>query len=199
MFLIPGLAYGLATGSIRSDAHVIDAMSKTMSTLGAYIVLVFFAAQFVAFFGWTHLGIITAIKGAALLKAAGLTGVPLLVAFVAVSAFLNLFMGSASAKWAILAPVFVPMFMLLGYSPELTQAAYRIGDSATNVITPMMSYFALIVAFAQKYDRSAGIGTLIAMMLPYSAALLAAWSALLALWVAAGWPVGPGAALFLSR
>lgn len=199
MFLIPGLAYGLATGSIRRDADVIDAMGKTMSTLGVYIVLVFFAAQFVAFFGWTHLGIITAIKGAALLKAAGLTGIPLMVAFVGVAAFMNLFMGSASAKWAILAPVFVPMFMLLGYTPELTQAAYRIGDSATNVITPMMSYFALIVAFAQKYDKNAGIGTIIAMMLPYTAALLVGWTLLLVLWMAAGWPVGPGAELFLAR
>ncbi|MGQ9632666.1 MAG: AbgT family transporter [Bryobacteraceae bacterium] len=186
MFLIPGLAYGLATGSIRKDSDIIEAMGKTMSTLGVYIVLVFFAAQFVAFFGWTHLGIITAIKGAALLKSVGLTGIPSMVAFVAVAAFMNLFMGSASAKWAILAPVFVPMFMLLGYTPELTQAAYRIGDSATNVVTPMMSYFALIVAFAQKYDKSAGIGTIIAMMLPYTAALLASWTLFLVLWMLAG-------------
>mgnify|MGYP000120850749 CR=1 FL=1 len=199
MFLIPGLAYGLATGAIRNDSDVIDAMGKTMSTLGVYIVLVFFAAQFVAFFGWTHLGIITAIKGAGLLKAAGLTGIPLMVAFVVIAAFMNLFMGSASAKWAILAPVFVPMFMLLGYTPELTQAAYRIGDSATNVVTPMMSYFALIVAFAQKYDKNAGIGTIIAMMLPYSLALLASWGLMLVLWMLAGWPVGPGAELYLAR
>ncbi|MCL6546283.1 MAG: AbgT family transporter [Bryobacteraceae bacterium] len=199
MFLIPGLAYGIATGSIRKDSDVIEAMGKTMSTLGVYIVLVFFAAQFVAFFGWTHLGIITAIKGASLLKAAGLTGIPLMVAFVVVAAFMNLFMGSASAKWAILAPVFVPMFMLLGYTPELTQAAYRIGDSATNVITPMMSYFALIVAFAQKYDKNAGIGTIIAMMLPYSVALLVTWGLMLVLWMLAGWPVGPGAGLYLAR
>lgn len=199
MFLIPGLAYGLATGSIRRDADVIEAMGKTMSTLGGYIVLVFFAAQFVAFFSWTNLGIISAIRGAAFLESIGLSGVPLILAFIAVSAFVNLFMGSASAKWAILAPVFVPMFMLLGYSPELTQAAYRIGDSSTNVITPMMSYFALIVAFAQKYDEKAGIGTIIATMLPYSVALLISWSAMLAVWMLLGWPVGPGAELYLAR
>jgi len=199
MFLIPGLAYGLATGSIRKDSDVIEAMGQTMSTLGVYIVLVFFAAQFVAFFGWTHLGIIMAIKGASLLEAVGLTGIPLISAFVLVAAFVNLFMGSASAKWAILAPVFVPMFMLLGYTPELTQAAYRIGDSGTNVVTPMMSYFALIVAFVQKYDKTAGIGTVIAMMLPYSIALLASWSLLLVAWMLLGWPVGPGAGLYLPR
>jgi aminobenzoyl-glutamate transport protein len=123
---------------------------------------------------------------------------PLVVAFVLLSAALNLLMGSASAKWAVMAPVFVPMFMLLGYTPELTQAAYRIADSSTNVITPMMSYFALIVTYIQRYRKEAGIGSLIAMMLPYAVAFLAAWTVFLLVWIAAGLPVGPGAGLRLG-
>ncbi len=146
-----------------------------MSTMATYIVLVFFAAQFVYFFRYSNLGLIIAIDGAAFLKNIGLTGIPLLVAFVLVSAFINLFMGSASAKWAIMAPVFVPMFMLLGYHPALTQAAFRIGDSVTNLVTPMMSYFALIVAFAQKYDEKYGIGTIISTMIPYTVLLTIFW------------------------
>lgn len=196
MFFIPGITYGITTRAIKNDTHIINAMGKTMSTLGVYIVLVFFAAQFVAFFSWTNLGIITAIKGAEFLKSIGLTGIPLLLGFVLVASALNLFMGSASAKWAIMAPVFVPMFMLLGYTPELTQAVFRIGDSVTNVITPMMSYFALIVAFAQKYRPDAGIGTIIAMMLPYTLTFLIGWSLLLMGWMALDLPVGPGAGLY---
>jgi aminobenzoyl-glutamate transport protein len=199
MFFVPGLAYGLATRSLRNDTDTINAMGKTMSTLGVYIVLVFFAAQFVAFFSWTNLGIIIAIKGAEFLKSIGLTGIPLILAFILVAAFLNLFMGSASAKWAIMAPVFVPMFMLLGYTPELTQTAYRIGDSTTNIITPMMSYFALIVAFAQKHKPDAGIGTIIATMIPYTVTFLIAWSLLLLIWMLLDIPVGPGAGLYLQE
>jgi aminobenzoyl-glutamate transport protein len=139
-----------------------------------------------------------AIKGAALLKASGLGPIPLMVAFIVLSAIINLSMGSASAKWAIMAPVFIPMFMLLNYSPELVQAAYRVGDSTTNIISPMMSYFALIVAFVGKYDPKAGIGTVVATMLPYTVVFLVIWILLLAVWILAGIPVGPGAALFLS-
>jgi aminobenzoyl-glutamate transport protein len=196
-FFTPGLAYGIATGSIRSDADVVRMMGTTMSGLGSYIVLVFAAAQFVALFSWTHVGVITAIKGAEMLRAVGMTGIPLVVSFIFVSAALNLLMGSASAKWAIMAPVFVPMFMLLGYTPELTQAAYRIGDSSTNVITPMMSYFALILTFVQKYRKDAGIGTVVALMLPYSAVFVLAWSAFLIGWMMLGLPLGPGAGLRL--
>jgi aminobenzoyl-glutamate transport protein len=198
MFLLPGLAYGIATKSLRNDTAVINSMGKAMSGLGVYIVLVFCAAQFVAYFSWTNLGIITAIKGAEFLKSIGLTGIPLIISFVFVAAALNIFMGSASAKWAIMAPIFVPMFMLLGYTPELTQAAYRIGDSTTNVITPMMSYFALIVAFAQKYNKDSGIGTIIAMMLPYTVIFLVCWSIFLVAWLLLELPVGPGAGLYLT-
>jgi hypothetical protein len=135
-----------------------------------------------------------AVEGAELLKASGLGGLPLMSGFVLTTAFVNLFIGSASAKWAVMAPVFVPMFMLLGYSPELTQAAYRIGDSVSNVVSPMMSYFALIVAFFERYDAKAGIGTVIATMLPYSLVFLLCWTALLLVWMALGLPLGPGPA-----
>jgi len=194
-----GGAYGFGAGTIRNDAQLVKAMGKALETLGGYLVLVFFAAQFVALFNWSNLGLIVAIEGAAVLKALGLGGVPLMVGLVTVAAGINLFMGSASAKWAILAPVFVPMFMLLGYTPEFTQAAYRIGDSVTNVISPMMSYFALIISFVDRWKRGAGIGTLVSLMLPYSAVFFAVWVALLVVWMLAGLPVGPGAGLYLNR
>ncbi|MEX1129887.1 MAG: AbgT family transporter [Vicinamibacterales bacterium] len=196
--LILGLAYGIGARTVRSDNDVVRAMGKAMETLGVYLVLVFFAAQFVAFFNWTNLGLIFAIKGAAALEASGLGTIPLIVTFVMVSAMINLFMGSASAKWAIMAPVFVPMFMLLGYTPEFTQAAYRIGDSVTNVISPMMTYFALIIAFMQRYQAKAGLGTLVATMLPYTVIYFIGWTLMLVVWILAGLPVGPGAGLYMQ-
>ncbi|MDQ3486490.1 MAG: AbgT family transporter [Acidobacteriota bacterium] len=196
--LATGLAYGIAARTIRNDSDVVRAMGKAMETLGVYLVLVFFAAQFVAYFNWTQLGLIFAIKGAAALQAANLGTIPLIVAFVLVSATINLFMGSASAKWAIMAPVFVPMLMLLGYTPEFTQAAYRIGDSTTNVISPMMTYFALIIAFMQRYQPAAGLGTLVATMLPYSVTFLIGWTLMLIVWILLGLPVGPGAGMHLQ-
>lgn len=195
-FLIPGLVYGFIVGSIKNDKELMKHIIKSMGTLATYIVLVFFAAQFVYFFRYSNLGLVLAIEGAEFLKDIGLTGITLIVAFVLLSAFINLFMGSASAKWAIMAPVFVPMFMILGYHPALTQAAFRIGDSVTNVVTPMMSYFALIVAFAQKYDEKYGIGTIISTMIPYSIIFTIFWTALLILWMWLGLPVGPDGPLY---
>lgn len=196
---LAGVAYGLGARTFRSDADVVKGMSKSMETLGTYLVLVFFAAQFVAYFNWTNLGLILAVNGARALQTAGLGPIPLMVLFVLLSATINLAMGSASAKWAVMAPVFVPMFMLLGISPELTQAGYRVGDSVTNIVSPMMSYFALIIAFVQRYDRGAGIGTVVATMLPYTVVFLVAWTALLVLWMLLGLPVGPGAGLVMPR
>ncbi|HUF27063.1 MAG TPA: AbgT family transporter [Gemmatimonadaceae bacterium] len=193
LFLITGIAYGVAAKTIRSDRDVAIMMSESVAMLGAYIVLAFMAAQFVAYFNWSNLGIILAIKGAGTLQAIGFTGIPLLLSFVIVSGFINLFIGSASAKWAVMAPVFVPMLMLMGYSPEVVQASYRIGDSSTNIITPLLPYFPVIIAFAQKYDRRAGIGTLISAMLPYSIAFMLAWLILLTLWMLSGLPLGPAA------
>jgi aminobenzoyl-glutamate transport protein len=195
--LVAGLAYGVAARTIKTDRDVVNAMSRSMETYAVYLVLVFFAAQFVAFFNWSNLGLILAIKGAETLRALGLGTVPLIISLVLVSAFINMFMGSASAKWAIMAPVFVPMFMLLGYTPEFTQAAYRVGDSVTNIISPMMSYFALAVAFMQRYEPDAGIGTVVATMLPYTVAFLLCWSGLLVIWILFGLPLGPGAGMYL--
>ncbi|MBX2982226.1 MAG: AbgT family transporter [Flavobacteriales bacterium] len=194
---IAGIAYGVGAKTFKSDSDVMDGMAKSMETLGSYIVLVFFAAQFVAYFNWTNLGLILAIKGADVLKAADLGPIALMLSFVIVSAMINMVMGSASAKWAIMGPVFIPMFMLLGYTPEFTQMAYRVGDSVTNIISPMMSYFALIVAFIARYDKKAGIGTVISTMLPYSVVFLIGWSVLLIIWVWIELPIGPGAPMFM--
>ncbi len=192
-FAVPGFVYGYTTGSMRNDRDVIQAMAASMSTLGLYIVLVFFAAQFVAFFNWTQLGQVMAVLGAELLQAINLTSPLVFVPFIAMCGLVNLSLGSASAQWAVTAPIFVPMLMLVGYSPEVVQAAYRIGDSVTNLITPMMSYFGLILAFATRYVRNLGIGTLIAMMLPYTVVFAIGWTALFYLYVfVLKLPVGPG-------
>lgn len=196
-FLFPGVAYGLGAGTIRSDKDVVHAMSKAMSTMGGYLVLAFFAAQFIKYFSYTNLGVILAAKGAEFLQAINFTGLPLIVAFILVSAFINLFIGSASAKWAIMAPVFIPMLMQMGFTPEFTQVAYRIGDSTTNIISPLMSYFAVIVAFAQAYDEDAGIGTLISTMLPFSVCFLLGWTVLLAIWFTFGLPIGIGVGIHM--
>ncbi len=194
-FLLVGLAYGVTAGTIRSDKDAVGMMSAAMATMGAYIVLAFAAAQFVAYFNWSNLGLILAVAGADGLKALGLAGIPLLIAFIFVSGCVNLFVGSASAKWAIMGPVFVPMLMLMGYSPELIQAAYRVGDSSTNIITPLLPYFPVIIAFAKKYEPKAGIGTLISVMVPYSVVFALGWTCLLIVWVLLGIPLGPDAPL----
>ncbi|NEM96921.1 AbgT family transporter [Pontibacter burrus] len=196
---VAGIAYGIGAKTIKNDSDVMRGMAKSMETLGSYIVLVFFAAQFVAYFNWTNLGLILAINGAEVLQTMGLSDIPLMIMFILVAATINLVMGSASAKWAIMAPVFIPMFMLLGYTPEFTQTAYRIGDSVTNIISPMMSYFALIVAFIQRYDKKAGIGTVISTMLPYTVVFLIGWTLLFIVWIIFGWPVGPGAEMYMPK
>lgn len=192
LFLIPGIAYGFGAKRFKKSADVIKAMEKTMGTMATYIVLVFFAAQFIGYFSYTNIGTIVAVTGSNFLSTAGIGGIWLMVGFVVIVAIINLFMGSASAKWAILAPVFVPMFMNLGYNPALVQMAYRIGDSTTNIISPLMSYFALIVAFIAKYDEDAKAGTLVSMMLPYSIFLLIGWIILLVIFFVFKIPLGPG-------
>ena len=192
-----GLVYGFITGAFKNDSDVMKGMAISMRTLTTYLVLVFFAAQFVAYFKWSNLGIILAVKGANLLMSVDIGLIPSMILFILLSAAINMLMGSASAKWAILAPIFIPMFMIMGYSPELTQGVYRIGDSVTNVISPMMSFFALIIAFVQKYDPKAGIGTIIATMVPYSMAFLIVWTLLLVVWLTFGFPLGPDAGIKL--
>lgn len=194
-----GIVYGRATGRFQSSGDVIAGMESTMATMAGYLVLMFFAAQFVAWFGWTNLGLITAIAGSDILRALDPGPVLLLTLFILITFIINLFIGSASAKWAIMAPVFVPMLYLLGMAPEGTQMAYRIGDSVSNIVTPLMPYFALVVAFVAKYDKRSGIGTIIATMLPYSLILLVVWTLLLCLWLVFGLPLGPGAYFMLPE
>lgn len=198
IFIIAGLVgvvYGVIVGKFRNDADVMKGASDSMKTMSTYLVLVFFAAQFVAFFKWSNLGIIIAVKGAGLLMSADIGLIPLMILFILLSAAINMLMGSASAKWAILAPIFIPMFMIMGYSPELSQMVYRIGDSVTNIISPMMSFFALIIAFVQKYDEKAGIGTIVATMIPYSVAFFLIWVVLLIVWLVFAIPLGPDAGI----
>ncbi len=196
---LPGVAYGWVAGTLRNDHDVVAGMTATMKSMASFIVLAFFAAQFIAYFTWTNLGVITAVSGARLIEHLRLQDLPmvLMVAVVLFAALVNILISSASAKWALLAPVFVPMFMLLGYSPELVQGAFRVGDSVTNIITPLMSYFPLILTFAQKYDPKAGVGTMIALMLPYSIVFLIGWVLLLLVWIGFDVPMGPGAPLHI--
>ncbi len=196
LFFVPGVTYGLTVGTFQDNKDVANSMSKAMSSMGAFLALAFVSAQFINYFGYTKLGTIIALAGASFLESINIGLIPLMVIFVIFSAFMNLFMGSASAKWNILSPVFVPMFMILGYSPELCQLAYRIGDSCTNIITPMMTYYAVIIMFAQRYDKKAGIGTITATMLPYSVAFLVFWTILLVIWLTAGLPIGIETSLF---
>lgn len=189
-FMLAGTLYGYLTRRYQSDVWVAD-LEETWKQLIPYLVLMFFAAQFVSSFAWTQLGLTLAVKGAEVLTQLG-AGTPLLMlGFIVMTALINLLVGSASAKWALLAPVLVPMLMLVGIAPEITQVAYRIGDSSTNIITPLMPYFPLILILMQRYQPQAGIGTLLALMLPLSLAMLLSWSLLLVIWLVLGWPLGP--------
>lgn len=193
LFLASGWAYGAVTGSIKSHRDVVRMMSEAMADLAYYLVLAFAAAHFVAMFAWSNLGLILAVNGAAAIEAADLPMALLLCVIILFTAGINLFVGSASAKWALLAPVMVPMFMLVGVSPEMSTAAYRVGDSATNIITPLMPYFPLILAFCQRWQRDFGLGSLAATMIPYSIWMMIVGIAMTATWVLLGLPLGPGA------
>jgi aminobenzoyl-glutamate transport protein len=189
-FLLPGIVHGYVSGSVKSHRDIVNGMSKTMSTMGYYLVMAFFAAQFIAAFGQSNVGVLLAIKGANFLEALAMPGQMTIIGIVILSALVNLLVGSASAKWALLAPIFVPMLMQLGLSPELTQAAYRVGDSTTNIVTPLMPYFPLVVVFCQRYVKSTGIGTVVSLMLPYSVALFVSWTVFLVIYWLAGVPLG---------
>jgi aminobenzoyl-glutamate transport protein len=195
LFLVPGIVYGMASGTFRSNHDVADAMGTTFASLGPYIVLAFFAAQFIEAFKYSHLGEMLAIAGGQLLTESAIPIWALITIFIFVVMFGNLLIGSASAKYAFFAPVFVPMFMYVGISPELTQVAYRVGDSITNIITPLNPYMVIIVALIQRFVASAGIGTVVALMLPYSIAFGIVWIAMLLSWIALGLPLGPGGGL----
>ncbi|MDL0108801.1 AbgT family transporter [Campylobacter felis] len=200
LLAIPGVIYGFLSGSFKTSTDVVNAMSEGMKTMAMYLVIIFFAAQFISLFAQSNIGQYTAIKGAIFLKNLDLNSGLLILLFIAICAFINLFVASASAQWALISPVFVPMFMLLGYAPELVQAAYRIGDSTTNIITPLMSYMPIILSFAMKYQKNVGMGTIISLMLPYSVAFFVSWSALLYVWVFIfNLPLGPGVENFISQ
>jgi len=190
LFLIPGVVYGYVARSVRTHRDLVAGMPQAMSGMGYYIVMAFFAALFIAEFGRSNLGALVAVQGAGWLQAAALPGAVMVMGVVAMTALVNLFIGSSSAKWALLAPILVPMLMQLGISADLTQAAYRVGDSSTNIITPLMPYFPLVVVFCQRYVTRAGIGTVVAMMLPYAISFLVLWTAFLLLYWLTGLPLG---------
>ncbi len=192
-FVLPGVVFGYLTKTFSSSADVVQAMSKSMSGMAHYIVMAFFCAQFVAAFSASNLGALIAVEGAGALKAMNLSAEVTIVGMIILVGFVNLFVGSSSAKWALIGPVLVPMLMQLNISPDLSQAAYRVGDSSSNIITPLMPYFPLVVVYCQRYVKGIGIGTLISMMLPFSLALLTIWSAWLLLYWSLGIPLGLGA------
>lgn len=188
---LTGLAYGFGAKTFRSQNDVVNAMQEAMATLAPYLVLVFFASQFISFFNVSNMGMVMAVHGSDFLKDLGLGSFTLMISFIMFTCFLDLVIGSASAKWALMAPIFVPMFMLLGFAPELTQASYRVADSVVNIISPLMSYFPLILAFVNKFDKNARVGTLLAMMLPYTIAFTIFWSAMIFVWMTFELPLGP--------
>jgi aminobenzoyl-glutamate transport protein len=193
LFLVSGWVYGAAVGTVKNHRDAVKMMAGAMGDLAYYLVLAFAAAHFVAMFNWSNLGLIFAVQGADAIEHSGLPMPALLALIVAFSALINLLIGSASAKWALLAPVLVPMMMLLGISPEMSTAAYRVGDGATNIITPLMVYFPLVLTFAQRWRTDFGLGSLTATMLPYSLWILIVGIGLTFGWVYLDLPLGPGA------
>ena len=190
LFLLPGITYGLKAGTVTSAKDIIDGMTKAMHNMAYYLVIMFFIAQFLYAFSESNMGVLLALKGAIILKSLGLPAALTISGVVLLTGVLNLFVGSASAKWALLAPILVPMLMEVGISPDLTQAAYRVGDSTTNIITPLMPYFPLVVVYCQRYLKDAGIGTVTALMLPYSVTFIVCWTAFLLAYWALGLPLG---------
>lgn len=195
---VPGLAYGIATGKYKNDKDVWADISQGFSEMGNYVFMCFFISIFTNFFSVSKLGTVLAIAGADGLKDIGFTGIPLMIGLLLVACFVNLFIGSASAKWAILAPVFVPMMMLMGYDPAVTQVVYRIGDSITNPLSPLFTYMPVILGFARKYDKKVGLGTIIANMLPFSVSFAIAWIIQVIIWVTLNLPLGPGGNIYLA-
>ncbi len=196
-FILVGIVYGKTVGVFKSASDIPKMMADSLNSLTSYIVLVFVIAQFIQIFSYTNLGTVIAVAAANFLKNAGFTGIPMILCIILITTLVNFFMTSGTAKWYIFAPIFVPMFMMLGYSPEFAQVIYRIGDSCTNPITPIYPYLPMIIGMASKYDKKAGMGTIISMMLPYSVAFLLVWIVQVILWVLFNIPLGPGASVFL--
>ncbi len=195
-FFVPGLVYGIVTKVVRNDTDAVEQVTKTLAGMGMFLVLAFTAGQFIAYFEQSNLGLVVSVLGADWLESINLTGVPLVLLFILFVGVVNLFVGSASAKWALLAPIMVPIMMQLGMSPELTQAAYRVADSTTNVLSPLLPYFAILIVVAQRYDKRLGIGSLISVMLPYSLAFMAVWTLMTMGWMGLDLPLGPNAPVY---
>jgi aminobenzoyl-glutamate transport protein len=191
-FLFAGIAYGAGAKTLANVDAAINAITITLSELGGLLLLFFVISQFVAYFNFSNLGTILAVNLADLLKQADLSGTTLLLAFIAIGFVLCFPLPNILPKWAILAPVFVPLFLKLGIEPEAVLAAYRVSDSPPNVINPLLPHFALVVGFAQRWQKDAGVGTVVAMMLPYTAATIVAWTLLFFAWYSLGWSFGPG-------
>ena len=198
MFFVPAVVYGRVAGTIKSSKDIVNMLIAAMKDMGGYIVLVFVSAQFTSWFSQSNLATVFAVKGAEFLENTGITGIGLIIGLIIVSGIINLFIGSASAKWAIMAPIFVPMFMILGLHPSVTQMSYRIGDSITNVLSPLFPYVMILLSYVQKYDKKAGWGTLFSNMLPYSLVMGIAWSVILIVFVLFKIPLGPSGPIFYS-
>lgn len=196
LFLVPGLVYGLLMKEFNNSKDLGKMFADSMASMGSFIVIVFFAAQLLAFLQWSNLGVVVAVNGAELLK--GQNGVLLIIGIILLSSLINLLIGSASAKWGILAPIFIPMLMLVGFHPALTQMLYRIGDSISNPITPMMPYLPLLLSYAQKYDENMKLGSLLSSLMPYTIILSIVWPLFMIVWYLLGWPLGPGGPLHVK-
>lgn len=196
-FILVGVVYGIAAGTLKKADEVPQYMAESLNGLTGYIVLVFVIAQFIDMFAYTNMGMVIAVKSAGLLQAAGFTGIPLMIFFILLCCIVNLFMTSGSAKWYIFAPILVPMMMMLGFSPAFAQVIYRIGDSCTNAITPIYPYIPIALGMAKKYDKDFGMGSLIALMLPYAVAFLVSWIILMIVWVLGNFPLGPNAFVYM--
>ena len=190
VFLLPGVLYGLLSKTFKDTGDIIKSMTKAMNGMSYYVVMAFFCALFIDAFGQSNIGALLALKGAEFLKSMNLSAEITIVGIVILTTFVNLLVGSSSAKWALIAPIMVPMLMQLQISPDLTQAAYRVGDSVSNIITPLMPYFPLVVVFCQRYVKKTGIGTLVSMMLPYSVVFFIAWTIFLLIYWKIGIPLG---------
>ena len=197
-FVLVGVVYGKTVGTIKSSGDVPRLMADSLQSLTGYVVLVFVIAQFINLFSYTNLGTVIAVNASEALQAVGFTGIPLVIGVILLTILVNFFMTSGTAKWYIFAPIFVPMFMLLGYSPEFAQVVYRIGDSIANPLTPIYPYLPIVIGMAQKYEKNTGIGTIISMTLPYSIAFLLVWIVQVIAWMVFDLPLGPDATVFLA-